>query len=174
MNPDMFKRVWWWVLGAGVLGIILGALIMRGKPVADRPVPGAGLSTAGTTDRSVSQELPREKQERDEVRESNRHATDEVRKNRLPGLEKAVATQEQIVAEKRKALSDVIRTQGVEYKASDPPKPVVLTAEQIEQLRKRGNPYVDGKRDLEREMAVLESMKQKLIEEKKSAEAGDP
>lgn len=90
----------------------------------------------------------------------------------MPDLEKAVATQEQVLAEKRKALSYVIRTHAVEYKASDPPKPVVLTDKQIEEIRKKGHPYIDAKRDLEKEMAVLESLKQKLADAK-AAESGN-
>jgi hypothetical protein len=172
----MVKRFRWLVLvigiGVPIVWLMVSGFLHREHPDSDAG-PAAGRNGAETAGTMAAPELARDGIDENEVRESKRHAEGDVEKNRLPGLEKAVATQEQIVAERRKAISDVIRTQGVEYKASDPPKPVVLTAEQIEEIRKRGNPFVDAKRELEKELELLESMKQRLAEEKAGAKTGD-
>lgn len=167
----MIKRFWVLVLFVGMLALIATVVVVRPRTAeGTEHVAGEWMDRNGTTH---SLQSTTDEAEDSVLPESKRHAADEVAKNRLPDLEKAVATQEQVLAEKRKALANVIRTQAVEYKASDPPKPVVLTDAQIEEIRKKGHPYIDAKREVEKEMAVLESMKQKLAAEKASAGSGD-
>ncbi|MEO5916085.1 MAG: hypothetical protein ABIS50_17750 [Luteolibacter sp.] len=99
------------------------------------------------------------------ARESSRHAGDELEKSRLPILEKAIATQELIVEEKRLALADVVRKTAVIYKKGES-LPLPETPEEIAKQRKDGQSYIEAKRDFETDQKLLEEMKLKLADEK--------
>ena len=113
-------------------------------------------------------------------RRSPRHESGELSKDRLPTIERAIAEQEVVIEEKRKALTAIVRERGIIYKGNEgsstseqsapqPPVPSQAQPDVQAETKARGlsaEAYVDAKRDFEKERSALEVLKLKLAQEK--------
>jgi hypothetical protein len=105
---------------------------------------------------------PTDSDTRSEAPERTRRARERTPQDQRAALERAVAVQEKLVEEKKAALAQWVRTNGVVYNPSDHPDTKVPDNE-VKRVTVGGS-FVDLKNDYEVELRNLERMKGKLDE----------
>lgn len=160
--PKVMKRK----ILSGVLMVVVIAvtsLLWRfqtmGQPGSER-FPAASQSLDRDKEAGPHSRQSTDADSRSEVPETRHPARERMPKDQRSALERAVAVQEKFVEEKRAALAQFVRSNGIIYNGTDRPKEEVL-----DKTTKRVNEvggYADLKRAYDVELQNLERMKTKL------------